>query len=197
MLGRAVMSRNKDTAEMAVFLYALWRLMDSLISSSDALHGNSGSNHTFAVPECMRPCFGQYKPASVPTGRIGNFNVCANNNRPRFNGILSPGFARVPSGKITRVPPFKTRFSTSSANFFMFVLPRARFTPNMPQRQNAQPYIGIHSNSRFIMKNEFGTTRDITAISRMDICFAAIIDLPSRRLFPSGIAGIPFSSVAG
>ena len=53
--------------------YALWRLMASLISSSDALLGNMGSNVTVAVPGVMRPRFGQYSPASVPTGRIGNF----------------------------------------------------------------------------------------------------------------------------
>lgn len=121
------------------YFYALWRLMASLISSSDALHGNSGSNHTFAMPECMRPRFGQYRPASVPIGKIGSFNVCANSNRPRFSGIFCPGLARVPSGNMTKVPPFRTRFSTSSANFFIFVLPRARLTPSMPQRQNAQP----------------------------------------------------------
>ena len=119
--------------------YALWRLMASLISSSDALHGNCGSNHTFAVPEFIRPCFGQYKPASVPTGKMGSFNVWANNSRPRFNGMCSPGFARVASGNMTRVEPFRTRFSTAAANCFMFVLPRARLTPIMPARQNAQP----------------------------------------------------------
>lgn len=83
--------------------YALCLLMASLISSSDALHGNNGSNQTFAIPECIRPFFGQYKPASVPTGKIGNFNVWANNNRPRFSGMCCPGLARVPSGNITSV----------------------------------------------------------------------------------------------
>ena len=39
--------------------YALLRLIASLISFKDALHGNSGSNHRLAVPECMRPCLGQ------------------------------------------------------------------------------------------------------------------------------------------
>jgi len=130
---------QKKSRRFGGIFYALWRLMASLISSSDALHGSNGSNHMFAIPGCILPCFGQYRPASVPTGKIGNFNVYANINSPRFNGILSPGFARVPSGNITRVYPSRTRFSTSAANCFIFVLPRARFTPNMPQRQNAQP----------------------------------------------------------
>ena len=113
--------------------------MASLISSSEALQGNNGSNQMFAMPECILPRFGQYNPASVPTGNIGNFNVYASINRPRFSGMRSPGLARVPSGNITNVYPSRTRFSTSAANCFMFVLPRARFTPSMPQRQNAQP----------------------------------------------------------
>ena len=53
--------------------YALWRLIASLISSSDALLGKIGSNVTVAVPGVTRPRFGQYRPASVPTGKIGNF----------------------------------------------------------------------------------------------------------------------------
>ena len=35
------------------------------------------------------------------------------------------------------------------------------------------------------------------AISKMDICFAAIIDFPSRRLLPFGRFGIPFSDSDG
>ena len=80
-----------------VFFYALWRFIASDISSNDAFDGNNGSKYTLAVPGCMRPCLGQYRPASVPTGKIGNFNLYANNNKPRFNGIFWPGFARVPS----------------------------------------------------------------------------------------------------
>ena len=122
-----------------VFFYALWRFIASDISSNDAFDGNNGSKYTLAVPGCMRPCLGQYRPASVPTGKIGSFNLYANNNKPRFNGIFWPGFARVPSGNMTRVYPSSTRFSTSLANLVMLVLPRARFTPSIPQRQNAHP----------------------------------------------------------
>ena len=121
------------------FCYTLWRFIASDISSSDAFDGNNGSKYTFAVPGFMRPCLGQYSPASVPTGKIGNFNLYASSNRPRFNGIFSPGLARVPSGNMTRVYPSSTRFSTSDANFAILVLPRARFTPSIPQRQNAHP----------------------------------------------------------
>lgn len=41
------------------------------------------------------------------------------------------------------------------------------------------------------------TTLDMTAISRIDMCFAAIITLPSKRWFSFGIIGMPFSSVCG
>lgn len=47
--------------------------MAALISSRDALLGKIGSNVTVAVPGVMRPRFGQYNPASVPTGKIGSF----------------------------------------------------------------------------------------------------------------------------
>lgn len=47
--------------------------MASDISSRDDLLGNIGSNITVAVPGVTRPRFGQYRPASVPTGKIGNF----------------------------------------------------------------------------------------------------------------------------
>ena len=61
--------------------------MASDISSSVALHGNIGSKYMFAVPGLIFPRFGQYKPESVPTGNIGNFNSWAKNNRPRRNGM--------------------------------------------------------------------------------------------------------------
>ena len=67
-------------------VYALWRLIASLISSSDALLGKIGSNVMVAVPGVMRPRFGQYKPASVPTGKIGSFKWRAKNNNPPFKG---------------------------------------------------------------------------------------------------------------
>ena len=121
------------------FFYALCRFIAALISSSDALHGNNGSNHTFAVPLCILPCFGQYRPLSVPTGVIGNFNWCAKNNRPRRSGMCVPGLARVPSGKIISVLPSRILHSTACVNFCMFVAPRARFTGCNPMRQNAQP----------------------------------------------------------
>ena len=41
------------------------------------------------------------------------------------------------------------------------------------------------------------TTLDITAISKMDMCLAAIITLPSRRLFSFGITGKSLSSQVG
>lgn len=119
--------------------YALWRLMASLISSSDALLGKIGSNVTVAVPGVTRPCFGQYNPASVPIGKIGSFSWRARNNRPPFNWTCWPGFARVPSGNITKIRPFNISFSTWCDNFDRFVRPAARFTPIMPMRQNAHP----------------------------------------------------------
>lgn len=45
--------------QFALFDYALWRLMASVISSNDALHGNIGSKYMFAVPAVILPCFGQ------------------------------------------------------------------------------------------------------------------------------------------
>ena len=75
----------RNIEPVSTVFYALWLLMDSAISSNDALHGSSGSNHTFAVPLCMRPCLGQNLPESVPTGKIGNFNSWAKNSNPRFN----------------------------------------------------------------------------------------------------------------
>jgi len=69
-IGNFINKKHPDKMSGCFFVcyYALWRLIASLISSSDALHGNNGSNHTFAVPECILPRFGQYNPASVPTG---------------------------------------------------------------------------------------------------------------------------------
>lgn len=119
--------------------YALWRLIASYISSSDAVDGNTGSNHTFAVPLRMRPRFGQNFPESVPTGKIGNFNSCAKNSNPRFNLTGRPGLVRVPSGKIIRTLPSIIFFATACVNFCMFVAPRARLTGCKPIRQNAQP----------------------------------------------------------
>lgn len=86
--------------------YALWRLIASDISSNVALDGNNGSKYTFAVPPCIKPRFGQYRPLSVPTGNIGNFNSCAKYNNPRRNVWWVPGLTRVPSGNIISVPPF-------------------------------------------------------------------------------------------
>ena len=180
-----------------LWYYALWRFIAAPISSSDALLGNTGSNVTVAVPGVMRPRLGQYSPASVPTGKIGSFRWRARNSKPPFNGTCWPGFARVPSGNITKMRPFRISFSTWDDNLDRFVRPAARLTPIMPMRQNAQPYIGIHSSSRFNIKKVLRTTLEITAISRIDMCFAAIITLPSRRWFSFGIIGMPFSSVWG
>ena len=105
-----------------VFFYALWRFIASDISSNDAFDGNNGSKYTLAVPGCMRPCLGQYRPASVPTGKIGNFNLYANNNKPRFNGIFWPGFARVPSGNITMFLPLRSTAHISCNDSRTFLL---------------------------------------------------------------------------
>ena len=129
----------KKSRGAGFFIYALWRLMAADISSSDALHGNTGSNHTWAVPLCIRPCFGQYFPASVPTGKIGNFNSWAKNSNPRFNFTVWPGLTRVPSGKMINTLPSMIFFATAWVNFCMFVAPRARFTGCSPMRQNAHP----------------------------------------------------------
>ena len=103
------------------YVYALWRLIASDISSNVALDGNNGSKYTFAVPPCIKPRFGQYRPLSVPTGNIGNFNSCAKYNNPRRNVGRAPGFTRVPSGNIISVPPFIIFFATVSAILRIFV----------------------------------------------------------------------------
>ena len=66
---RGVIEKNPCSGDfLFCVFYALWRLIASDISSNDAFDGNNGSKYTLAVPGCMRPCFGQYRPASVPTG---------------------------------------------------------------------------------------------------------------------------------
>ena len=68
-----------------MIIYALWRLIALWTSSNVDVDEMIGSKCNRAVPGCMLPFLGQYRPVSVPTGIIGNFNVCDKNKRPFFN----------------------------------------------------------------------------------------------------------------
>ena len=135
----ALCTLNFEKTRAMPGFYALWRLMAAAISSRSAVDGNKFSKYTFATPGCIRPRFGQYRPVSVPTGKIGNFNSCAKNINPRRSAGRAPGLTRVPSGKMINVSPFMIFVATRSVSFRIFVLPRLRFTGINPIRKNIQP----------------------------------------------------------